>query len=275
MPSATATSYEEEFLSERVLNFSHNNDYVGGPTFSGLNNLGYPLSSQKTFPLEKDIEAVSSSIKPDPVTCNSPIHTSSSGYNALAPSQLFHNNAKISNGMISSAFTTPNPGNKIIDDFHSLQNSPFYNHYPLSVKRQNESCGMGMQNSSGTDCNSLLMQRRVPQRELFPPMTNGWSNLGGASNNQPTGLFIQDRLYYNSIAQKYGFIVGQELERIKENSRRSTSHTYGRISAHFRNRYGETEAKTKASYLQLGVRVPTKDHVSEIVGKGGKKLFCF
>lgn len=258
MPSATTTTnYDEDFLSERILNFTHNNDFLlNGSNFPGLNNNnnnnshGYPSGSQKAYPSEKDFDAVS-----DCVSRNSPVHASYNG-----TSHFLAN--KASNGMISSAFTTPNPGSKVNEEFHSLQNSPFYD--KLQYYTNSNLC---MQ-PNGND--SLYMQRRPPQRELFPTTTsNGWvTNLSVASG----GLYPIDRLQYINYARSKGFIVGQELEHIKENSRRSTSHTYGRISAHFRNRYGETEAKTKASYLQLGVRVPTKDHVSEIVGKGGQKI---
>ncbi|VDN98544.1 unnamed protein product [Rodentolepis nana] len=256
MPSATTTTnYDEDFLSERILNFTHNNDFLlNGSNFPGINNNnsnhGYPSGSQKAYPSEKDFDAVS-----DCVSRNSPVHVSYNG----TPHFLSN---KASNGMISSAFTTPNPGNKVMEEFHSLQNSPFYD------KLQHYTNGNLCMQPNGND--SLYMQRRPPQRELFPTTTsNGWvTNLSVAGG----GLYPIDRLQYINYARSKGFIVGQELEHIKENSRRSTSHTYGRISAHFRNRYGETEAKTKASYLQLGVRVPTKDHVSEIVGKGGQKI---
>ncbi|VDL62019.1 unnamed protein product [Hymenolepis diminuta] len=254
MPSATTSAnYDEDFLSERILNFTHNNDFLlNGSNFPGLNNTnhGYPSGSQKAYPSEKDFDTVS-----DCVSRNSPLHASYNG-----PSNFFTN--KISNGMISSAFTTPNPGNKIMEEFHSLQNSPFYEklqHYTNS--------NLCMQSNGGEP---LYMSRRPPQRELFPTTTsNGWATGLPVPSG---GLYPIDRLQYINYARSKGFIVGQELEHIKENSRRSTSHTYGRISVYFRNRYGETEAKTKASYLQLGVRVPTKDHVSEIVGKGGQKI---
>ncbi len=297
MPSATTATYEDDFVSDRLLTFMHNGDYNGASnlrgSFNGLNNLGLPASAQKAFALEKD-GSLALSNKSNPVTCNSPTHQMPAGYAALPSPHLIN---KYTTGVISSAFTTPNPGSKIMDDYHSLQNSPFYNHYPMSgmaaMKRQNDSpCSNLLLNGNGPrgdafptnlEC-QMMLSRRPPQRELFPSMPvprcdNGWATAlptmnANNSNGQPQGLLAQDRAYYNSIAQKRGFIVGIELDRIKENSRRSTSHTYGRISAHFRNRYGETEAKTKASYMQLGVRVPSKDHVSEIVGKGGK-LFLF
>ncbi|CAH8630944.1 unnamed protein product [Dicrocoelium dendriticum] len=187
------------------------------------------------------------------------------------------------------------------NECHSLQNSPFYNHYPINgmqaqLHRQlggispnpigtllpNGVGGLGpAQNRTGLyqDGNFSLSgnlrslnlgnsNSNCPQRELFPT-----SHQSGAQSIFGSGLLIQDRLHYYSLAQKQGYIVGAELERVKENSCRSTSQSYGRIAAHFRHRYGETEAKTKAAYLQIGVRVPSKDHVSEIVGKGGKFLF--
>lgn len=184
-------------------------------------------------------------------------------------------------------------------DRHSLQNSPFYTHYPpngsLQAQLQRQFSGISPGPSgalftngvNGFKCSQSLVSRNglyqdaafslpgfrptnsgsgcCPQRELFPSIPSNNNFFG-------PGLLMQDRLHYYAVAQKHGFIVGAELERIKENSRRSTSQSYGRISAYFRNRYGETEAKTKAAYLQLGVRVPSKDHVSEIVGKGGQKI---
>ncbi|KAA0190868.1 RNA binding protein MEX3B [Fasciolopsis buskii] len=179
---------------------------------------------------------------------------------------------------------------------HSLQNSPFYNHTSLNTGLQRQLGGISPVSVSGmlpSGVSHLSLGSRgglytpenntyalnnlrqlnasvCPQRELFPsspmcsqPGANGQSIFG-------TGLLMQERLRWYELAQKHGFIVGPELERVKENSCRSTSQSYGRIAAHFRNRYGETEAKTKAAYLQIGVRVPSKDHVSEIVGKGGK-----
>ncbi|EUB56606.1 hypothetical protein ECG_06279 [Echinococcus granulosus] len=282
MPSATTASFDDDFISDRLLTFMHNGEYSGGSnnraSFTGLNTLGLPASTQKTFSLDKDSGLGTMSLnRSNPVTCNSPMQPVTNGYAVMASPHLMN---KYPSGMISSAFTTPNPGNKVMDDYHSLQNSPFYNHYPLTatLKRQTDaSCSNVLMNSNSIDCPPLVLSRRPPQRELFPSMPiprcdNGWSAINTAANSQASGLFMQDRLFYNSVAQKRGYIVGPELERIKENSRRSTSHTYGRISAHFRNRYGETEAKTKASYMQLGVRVPSKDHVSEIVGKGGQKI---
>ncbi|KAL5107442.1 hypothetical protein TcWFU_002316 [Taenia crassiceps] len=282
MPSATTASFDDDFISDRLLTFMHNGEYSGGSnnraSFTGLNTLGLPASTQKTFSLDKDSGlGTMPSNRSNPVTCNSPIQPVTNGYAVMASTHLM---SKYPSGIISSAFTTPNPGNKVMDDYHSLQNSPFYNHYPLTatLKRQTDaSCSNVLMNSNPIDCSPMVLSRRPPQRELFPSMPiprcdNGWTAINAAASNQASGLFMQDRLFYNSVAQKRGYIVGPELERIKENSRRSTSHTYGRISAHFRNRYGETEAKTKASYMQLGVRVPSKDHVSEIVGKGGQKI---
>ncbi|VDP64304.1 unnamed protein product [Schistosoma mattheei] len=106
--------------------------------------------------------------------------------------------------------------------------------------------------------NSVQSSRSTycPQRELFPTIQSPHPS-NSCHNFMGPGLLMQDRLHFYAIAQKHGFIVGQ---------------SYGRISAYFRNRYGETETKTKAAYLQLGVRVPSKDHVSEIVGKGGQKI---
>ncbi|TGZ44645.1 hypothetical protein CRM22_011208 [Opisthorchis felineus] len=187
---------------------------------------------------------------------------------------------------------------------HSLQNSPFYHHYPLNGNLQNQihrqlggmspgpvgtmipnGVSSGIQNI-GTPRTGLYQDTGFPmgnnfrplngsaapgcpQRELFPS-----ANPSSAPSQSVfgSGLLIQDRLHYYALAQKHGYIVGAELERVKENSCRSTSQSYGRIAAHFRHRYGETEAKTKAAYLQIGVRVPSKDHVSEIVGKGGQKI---
>ncbi|VDD80238.1 unnamed protein product [Mesocestoides corti] len=294
MPSATTTSFDDDFISDRLLTFMHNGDCSGGSnsraSFSGLNTLGLPASAQKTFSLDKD-GSLALSNKSNPVTCNSPVQQGANGYAAVSSSHLIN---KYTAGMINSAFSTPNPGTKVLDDYHSLQNSPFYNHYPMngfaSLKHPNDPlCNNLLSNGNGQRCDTfsnpidcqMVLPRRPPQRELFPSMPiprcdNGWptaiSSMNVNANGQPPGLLMQDRLFYNSMAQKRGYIVGAELERIKENSRRSTSHTYGRISAHFRNRYGETEAKTKASYMQLGVRVPSKDHVSEIVGKGGQKI---
>nr|CAH8874642.1 unnamed protein product [Trichobilharzia regenti] len=189
-------------------------------------------------------------------------------------------------------------------DRHSLQNSPFYNQYPANLQTQLQRQFPGLSPgpagtlfSSGVsgfgNASQNLISRNglyqdaafslpgfrptnsnsayCPQRELFPSIHSSHSS-NSCHNFMGPGLLMQDRLHYYAIAQKHGFIVGSELERIKENSRRSTSQSYGRISAYFRNRYGETEAKTKAAYLQLGVRVPSKDHVSEIVGKGGQKI---
>ncbi|KAH8867775.1 RNA binding MEX3B isoform 1 [Schistosoma japonicum] len=189
-------------------------------------------------------------------------------------------------------------------DRHSLQNSPFYNHYPgnlqTHLQRQfpglspgpagtlfsNGVSGFGTASQNLISRNGLYQDAAFslpgfrptnssstycPQRELFPAIHSSHPS-NSCHNFIGPGLLMQDRLHYYAIAQKHGFIVGAELERIKENSRRSTSQSYGRISAYFRNRYGETEAKTKAAYLQLGVRVPSKDHVSEIVGKGGQKI---
>lgn len=298
MPSATTASYEDDFVSERLLTFMHNGDYTGIPnirgSFNGINNVGLPMSADKSFTIDKD-GSLALSNRSNPVTCNSPITHVTPSYPAMPSPHLIN---KYTTGVINSAFTTPNPSSKIMDDYHSLQNSPFYNHYPMNgmnaIRRQNDSaCSNFLFNGNGPrgdsfpsnlDCQALL-SRRPPQRELFPSMSgtrcdNGWTgplssmNTNGVTaSSQTQGLLVQDRIYYNSIAQKHGFIVGVELDRIKENCRRSTSHTYGRISAHFRNRYGETEAKTKAAYMQLGVRVPSKDHVSEIVGKGGMYNF--
>ncbi|CAL8072721.1 unnamed protein product [Calicophoron daubneyi] len=185
------------------------------------------------------------------------------------------------------------------NECHSLQNSPFYNHYPLNGNVQTQlhrqlggiSPGpvssllpSGIQNLGGRngicqDTTYTLNLRPTtttgsgcPQRELFPNASSLSQSSGVSQNIFGSGLLMQDRLHYYALAQKYGFIVGPELERVKENSCRSTSQSYGRIAAHFRHRYGETEAKTKAAYLQIGVRVPSKDHVSEIVGKGGQKI---
>ncbi|KAL3320605.1 hypothetical protein Ciccas_000713 [Cichlidogyrus casuarinus] len=150
------------------------------------------------------------------------------------------------------------------NDFRSLQNSPYYSHHGSSMGPSTSSPGNSMFNSLMSEgCKSSMRPLTNynagsgPYRELF-------------TQNASNGITYQDRVHYYSVAQKFGFIVGSELERIKENSRRSTSQTYGRISAYFRTRYGETEPKTKSTYLQLGVRVPSKDHVSEIVGKGGE-----
>ncbi|VDP74416.1 unnamed protein product [Echinostoma caproni] len=176
---------------------------------------------------------------------------------------------------------------------HSLQNSPFYNHNPLQRQLGGISSasvggmlpsgvnplGLGSRGGLYTPDNGAFPLSNLrpvnassvcPQRELFP--ASPMSNQTGANGQSifGAGLLMQDRLRWYELAQKQGFIVGPELERVKENSCRSTSQSYGRIAAHFRNRYGETEAKTKAAYLQIGVRVPSKDHVSEIVGKGGK-----
>ncbi|VDM32463.1 unnamed protein product [Hydatigera taeniaeformis] len=282
MPSATTASFDDDFISDRLLTFMHNGEYGGGSnsraSFTGINTLGLPTSTQKTFSLDKDSGlGTMPSNRSNPVTCNSPMQPVSNGYAVMASPHLM---SKYPSGIINSAFTTPNPGNKVMDDYHSLQNSPFYNHYPLTatLKRQTDaSCSNVLMNSNPIDCPPMVLSRRPPQRELFPSMPiprcdNGWTAINAVASSQASGLFMQDRLFYNSVAQKRGYIVGPELDRIKENSRRSTSHTYGRISAHFRNRYGETEAKTKASYMQLGVRVPSKDHVSEIVGKGGQKI---
>ncbi|CAH8674832.1 unnamed protein product [Schistosoma bovis] len=217
-----------------------------------------------------------------------------------------------------SALTSPCLGNKLgsipqhsllnlnngAGDRHSLQNSPFYNHYPgnlqTHLQRQYPGLSPGPAgtlfsngvNGFGTTSQNLISKNGLyqdaafslpgfrptnssstycPQRELFPTIQSSHPS-NSCHNFMGPGLLMQDRLHYYAIAQKHGFIVGAELERIKENSRRSTSQSYGRISAYFRNRYGETEAKTKAAYLQLGVRVPSKDHVSEIVGKGGQKI---
>ncbi|CAH8595812.1 unnamed protein product [Schistosoma turkestanicum] len=217
-----------------------------------------------------------------------------------------------------SALTSPCLGNKLgsipqhsllnlnngAGDRHSLQNSPFYNHYPgnsqTHLQRQypglspgpagtlfsNGMSGFGTTSQNLISRNGLYQDAAFslpgfrpsnssstycPQRELFPTIQSSHPS-NSCHNFMGPGLLMQDRLHYYAIAQKHGFIVGAELERIKENSRRSTSQSYGRISAYFRNRYGETEAKTKAAYLQLGVRVPSKDHVSEIVGKGGQKI---
>ncbi|THD18226.1 RNA binding protein MEX3B [Fasciola hepatica] len=179
---------------------------------------------------------------------------------------------------------------------HSLQNSPFYNHNPMNTGLQRQLGGISPASVSGmlpNGVNHLTLGSRggglytpentaytlnnmrplnasvCPQRELFP--ASPMSNQTGANGQSifGAGLLMQERLRWYELAQKHGFIVGPELERVKENSCRSTSQSYGRIAAHFRNRYGETEAKTKAAYLQIGVRVPSKDHVSEIVGKGG------
>ena len=281
MPSATTASFDEHFISDRLLNFMHNSNFNVGSnnrtSFTGQNALGHPASTQKTFALDKDGGlATMSSMKSNPVTCNSPVHPPMiNGYPAMASPSLIH---KYSNGLINSAFTTPNPGNKVLDDYHSLQSSPNFNHYSsnCAFKRQPGDASM---NPNVIDYSQSMLPRRAPQRELFPQISmqhceNPWSPMPlGSSNNQAPALHSEDRRYYTILAQNRGFIVGEDLEKIKENSRRSTSHTYGRISAHFRNRYGETEAKTKASYMQLGVRVPSKDHVSEIVGKGGEIIF--
>lgn len=198
-----------------------------------------------------------------------------------------------------------NVNDKIVcsgSDRLSLQNSPFYNNYSGNLHSQlrqfsgvspgsvgsifskgasNLSTASPNFNRSGLyqDAAFSLPGFRSTnssgcclQRELFPSIPSSHSSTTN-TNFVGSGLLMQDRLYYYGIAQRHGFIVGSELERIKENSRRSTSQSYGRISAYFRNRYGETEAKTKAAYLQLGVRVPSKDHVSEIVGKGGKIIY--
>lgn len=258
MPSATTTTngYDEEFLADRILNFAHNEFARNGSNFSGLNvhnnnnNHGYPSGTQKIYTTEKDFDSLS-----DCVTRNSPQHPSIN--------QFYSN--KYSNGMANSAFSTPNPGSKIPEDFHSLQNSPRYD------RLYSYTSSVFCVPSNGTE--STYPSRRPPQVELFPQTSNNWGN--HASTSSGAAGYPFDRTFFISVARNKGFIVGPELEHIKENSRRSTSHTYGRISAHFRNKYGETEAKTKASYLQIGVRVPSKDHVSEIVGKGGSYLKFF
>ncbi|VDN16342.1 unnamed protein product [Dibothriocephalus latus] len=288
MPSATNDSFTEDLLNDQMLAFMNNVDYGSlssrGST-NGINTIGLPASTQKALSLDKNGALSLSKGHPGaPATCNSPTHHMSTGFAALASPGMMN---KYAPGTLGHMFSNPN-STKPMDDYHSLQNSPFYNHYPVNmnfhpIKRQNspgngvllscQSNGVSPRDNGNitSEC-QIPPPRQPPQRELFPhafPRCDP-SMANAISLNSGSGLLMQDRLQYYVFAQKQGFIVGPELDRIKENSRRSTSHSYGRISAHFRNRYGETEAKTKASYMQLGVRVPSKDHVSEIVGKGGQ-----
>ncbi|VDL96617.1 unnamed protein product [Schistocephalus solidus] len=290
MPSATNDSFSDDLLNDQMLAFMNNVDYGSlsnrGST-NGINTIELPASTQKTLSLDKNgALSISKGYPAAPVTCNSPTHHMSTGFAALASPGIIN---KYAPGTLGHMFSNPND-TKPMDDYHSLQNSPFYNHYPVNmnfhpIKRQNspgssvllscQSNGVSPRDTGNitSEC-QIPPPRQPPQRELFPHAFSRCdpSMANAISINSGSGLLIQDRLQYYVFAQKQGFIVGPELDRIKENSRRSTSHSYGRISAHFRNRYGETEAKTKASYMQLGVRVPSKDHVSEIVGKGGQKI---
>ncbi|TPP62830.1 RNA binding protein MEX3B [Fasciola gigantica] len=198
------------------------------------------------------------------------------------------------NHMLSYNVTSSGRG-----ESHSHQYSPFYNHKPTNTALERPlgvispasmsgmlpnrinhlSLGSGSgglytpENTAYTLNNMLPSNAPVcPQRELFPasPMSshtgaNGRSIFGA-------GFLMRERLRWYELAQKQGFVVEPELERVRENSCRSAGQYYGRIAAHFRYRYCETDAKTKTAYLQIGVRVPNKDHVSEIVGKGGQKV---
>ena len=92
-------------------------------------------------------------------------------------------------------------------------------------------------------------------------------NNNGEFEKKPSDLSYPD---YVHEAQIDGFIVGMELENVKAKSRRSLMQQMSNhISINFQSLYGKENNGVRQNYFQIGVRVPTKEHVSEIVGKQG------